>query len=81
MNFIVVYEVLRLSLLRDGGKDIVLSTFADPDAAIKMAKRLSQKEEGICVIEARYATQKNLENHFCFDSFIVWAEWLNKEDS
>lgn len=71
------YKIMKLSNHPMYGKDIVLETYCDLPCAIDRAKRMLAKHGDLCVVEHRYASERNLANNFSFDQHIRWASWLN----
>ena len=60
------------------GRDKVLKRFEDKDEAVKYAiAETARGRKDLFVEERRYASERNLERDFCFDSCVVWSEWMN----
>lgn len=60
------------------GRDITLRCFDKKEDAVNYAAAYKgQRKEDVFVEERRYASERNLQRDFCFDSYIVWAAWLN----
>lgn len=74
------YKIMKLSPDPMYGRDTVIETYCDLPCAIARAKLMLKKHGDLCVVEYRYASERNLANNFSFDQHIRWASWLNNEE-
>lgn len=69
----------KFKVTKWGGRgygNIVLATYSDMTTAINQAKRLLSTYGELCVVEERYADERNMNRDICFDYHVCWASWL-----